>query len=106
MRTITHHADFADLASLFTVEVSSARRGKYAIRCYAHDGRGYDNVPFINQASACLKDHYTAEDRAASARLASEEPVRDGEIVLLNGRQYRVKVIGDYSDAARLLPVD
>ena len=103
MKNLTHHANNFDQNSLFNVEVTD-RRGTRNLICYAHDGTGYgDCEPFINKTAAMIKDSYTDADRAASARLAIEEPVRHGDIVTLSGKTYRVHVNGDYSDAAKLI---
>jgi hypothetical protein len=103
-RELTHHENAFHDASLFNLEVTD-RRGTRNLRCYAHDGRGYDGKPFINQNSSCLKSHYTDEDRATTERLRTEEPVRHGDVVTLSGKTYRVHVNGDYSDAAKLIEV-
>ena len=102
-RTLTHHADTFDQDALFNLEVTD-RRGTRNLICYAHDGTGYgDCQPFINQNGAMLKDAYSDEDRATSARLAIEPPVRHGDIVTLSGKTYHVHVNGNYSDAAKLI---
>jgi len=104
-KTLTHHKNTFDQDSLFNLEVTD-RRGTRNLICYAHDGRGYGECqPFINKQSAMIKDKYTDEDRATSARLANEAPVRHGEIVNLSGKAYRVNVTGDYMDAAKLIAV-
>lgn len=103
-RDLIHHNDAFHTAALFNLEVTD-RRGTYTIRCYAHDGRGYDDKPFINQASAMLKDSYTDEDRATAARLIAEAPVKHGDLVTLSGKTYRVHVNGNFSDAAKLIEV-
>lgn len=57
---------------------------------------------YLMQHSVCLKAHYTEKDREEQDRLNSMEPVRDGDVVMVEGKQYRVKILGDYSDAGRL----
>lgn len=59
-----------------------------------------DGVYWAMSAGSCLKSVYTAEDVAEQDRLASEEAIKDGDIVIINNEQYKVRVLGDYSDAA------
>lgn len=61
---------------------------------------------YIMQKSACLKDWYTDKDREESARLREQVPVRHGDIVELQGAQYRVHINGNYSDAGYLIPME
>lgn len=63
-----------------------------------------EGVIYIMKQSACLKDVYTDADRAESARLAAMTPIRTGDVVEVGGKQYTVKIIGNYSDAGRLIP--
>ena len=58
------------------------------------------------QKSACLKQHYTERDIAERNKLNAMTPIKNGDIVLVNGKQYEVKILGDYSDAGRLIPVN
>jgi hypothetical protein len=65
-----------------------------------------EGVVYIMKQSAVLKDHYTPADIAESARLAAQTPVRTGDTVTVNGRTYLAKIIGNYSDAGRLAPIE
>ena len=47
-----------------------------------------------------LKDIYTEDDRAESARLNASEPICDGEIVEIEGNKYKVRVLGNFTDCA------
>ena len=106
MTNLIHHEGTFHQASLFNLEIKDRHGDLRNLICYAHDGTGYgDCEPFINKHGAMIKDSYTAEDRATSARLATEEPVRHGDIVTLSGKTYRVHVNGDYMDAAELIEV-
>ena len=74
-------------------------------------GEGYvfhDDVAdewFILQTASCLKDSYTAEDRAHLDRIfRGEQVLRTGDSVTVNGKAFTVKILGDYSDAGRLIP--
>jgi len=64
-----------------------------------------ENQMYILQKGAMLKDKYTTKDYEEQARLNAQAPVRTGDVVEINGKQYTVKILGDYSDAGRLTPV-
>lgn len=100
-RTLIDCKDAFHLDALFNLEVTD-RRGTRNLICYA---KAYPDEAFINQKSATLKSSYDAADHALRARLATEAPVRHGDVVALEGKTYRVHVNGDYSDAAKLIPI-
>ena len=60
----------------------------------------------IMQNPGVIKDRYTAEELAAK-KLLDETfmPLSDGDEVLFEGKLHRVKVLGDYSDAGRLVAI-
>ena len=60
----------------------------------------------VMNGGACLKSHYTEEDYAESARLRAVTPIKTGDIVTVEGKQYTVKINGDYSNAGRLIPIE
>ena len=76
----------------------------YPMRCALH--RGYhkrdDGVLWVMQHSTVIKDSYSDEDRAESARLRSEGPLVYGDQVMVEGKVYTLRVLGDYSDCAIL----
>lgn len=64
-----------------------------------------DGAIYVMKQSACLKDSYTDADRAERARLDAQAPLRTGDVVTVDGKQYRVRILGNYSDAGRLDPL-
>ena len=52
------------------------------------------------QHAACLKNEYTAQDKAETDRLNTMAAVKHNDIVVINGGSYKVKVNGDFSDCA------
>jgi hypothetical protein len=64
-----------------------------------------DHGIFIMKRSAVIADSYTNEDNKERARLNAQVPVRNGDVVEVDGKQYTVKILGNYSDAGRLIPV-
>tara|TARA_R110000772_G_scaffold1105_1_gene3929 strand:- start:42 stop:362 length:321 start_codon:yes stop_codon:yes gene_type:complete len=64
-----------------------------------------DGQIYLMQNSSVLKSHYSDADRAERERLNSMEPVRDGDVVTVEDKQYKVKILGDFSDAGRLYAI-
>ena len=100
-------ADAFDTTNTFPFEYVGARGKTRTGTAYLFtetsphtDGRIY-----IMQRPACMKDQYSEADRAEAARL--QDPanvVRDGDIVSVQGREYTVRILGNYSDAGFLVP--
>ena len=74
-------------------------------------GEGYlfyskqENQMYLMKRSASLQSSYTDEERAHIDRIYNgPQVVRDGDSVTVNGKAYTVKVLGNYSDAGRLIP--
>ncbi len=78
------------------------RRGEHVATGYIFDG-GEHGI-YIMQESACITASYTVADRADMARLAAMTPLRDGDVVSVGGTLYRVQILGNFSDAGRLIP--
>lgn len=60
---------------------------------------------FIMQSPAYVADSYSDSEIAERDRLLSESPIRTGDVVEVEGARYTVRILGDYSDAGRLVPV-
>lgn len=71
--------------------------------------RGYfkegDGIVWALQHASVIASHYSDEVLANRERLNKETPVVDGEHIMVDGEELIVHVIGDYSNAAILLPV-
>jgi hypothetical protein len=59
-----------------------------------------DGIYWAMQRGACLKSVYTDADRAETARLSREPVLLNGEIVLIDGKQYKTRILGNYSNCA------
>jgi hypothetical protein len=101
MRTLINRRDSFHDDALFNLEVTD-RRGTRNLTCYA---KVWGAEAFVSQQAAGIQNYYTQADRALSARLQTEAPVKHGDVIMLKGMQYRVHVNGDFSDAAKLIPV-
>ena len=101
--TLTIAQDSFDNAADFTFEYKG-----YAGRTCTASGylfQSNDGQIYLMKNSAVLKSHYSDEDRAERIRLNSMNPVRDGDTVAVNGKQYKVKILGNFSDAGRLYAI-
>lgn len=113
MKTLTYPNDNFDKSADFTLE--GLPYGRFYLFCAAvdpsfrnslkKDDPEYTTIYGLKHA-AMLKDVYTAEEMDYMVRMRQFVPIKDGEIVLIDGKQYRTKIIGDYSDAARFIPVE
>ena len=103
-KTLSFPVDTLDQKNTFKFEFAS-RSGK------TRTGTAYllnakrEGTIYIMQRSACMKDSYTAADYEEGDRLAAMEPVRNGDVVCVDGEQYLVKILGNFSDAGRLVPI-
>jgi len=105
MRTLkASHWDSRDFAQdeTFTFSIPHPRRGDVPRTGYILDCD--DEGLILMQKSAMLKSHYTEADHADRARLNAMTPIKSGDIVLVNGKQYTVTIKGDYSNAGILTP--
>ena len=101
--TLTIAEDYFDTAADFTFEYKG-----YAGRTCTASGylfQSSDGQIYLMKNSAVLKSQYSDEDRAERARLNSMDPVRDGDTVTVSGKQYKVKILGNFSDAGRLYAI-
>ena len=64
-----------------------------------------ENVICIMQSGIMMQDVYSAKDIEERTRLQDQVPIRDGDVVEVKGKLYIVKILGDYSDAGRLVPI-
>lgn len=103
MTTLNFVRDNFDQDNTFTFAYQGVRGQERTATGYL---KNYgDEGMFIMKQSVCLKDQYTAKDDEERRRLNAMAPVRDGDIVEVEGKQYKVKILGNYSDAGRLIAV-
>lgn len=107
MRTLNLATDTFDRVNTFTVEVRSVLGRMRNVTASLHrdmEKRG-DGILWIMQHSAMIASSYSDEQIAERKRLNEEEPIRNGEVVIVEGKTYRVNVNGDYSNCAVLTEV-
>ena len=65
-----------------------------------------DGIYWVMQCSAMLKSHYTDKDREESERLMNPaNAVANDEVVLIDGKQYKFRFHGNYSNCGFFDPV-
>lgn len=101
--TLNFPADNFDQENTFVFEYAGVRGRVCTATGYLFEGS--NGQIFVMKQSACLKAEYTAKDREERARLNAMTPIRTGDVVQVNGQAYQVKILGNYSDAGRLIPV-
>ena len=97
MRTLTLATDNFDQTNTFKINTGNADKWVMLMRDYQTVG---DGIYWAMSSGACIKSNYTAADIAERNRLNSDTPVQHGEIVLIDGEQYKTRVLGNYSDCA------
>lgn len=106
MQTLNLSTDTLDQDNTFVVEVQGFKRLVPATAVlYCGYQKNDDGIFWALKKSACLKAEYTAKDIEERARLNAMEPVRNGDIVLINGKQYKARVLGNFSDCAIFDPI-
>lgn len=101
MQTINVSNDSFDQDNTFLVEIQGTR-GANIITATLR--RGYrtrdDQILWAMKRNACLKDVYSDKDYEERARLNSMTPIKHGDVVQIEGRQYTARILGNHSDCA------
>lgn len=106
MQALNLATDTFDQDNTFVIEVQGFKRTvQVTASLYCGYQKSEDGIFWALKNSACLKDQYTAKDNEERARLNAMEPVRNGDIVLISGKQYKARVLGNFSDCAIFDPV-
>lgn len=104
MENLTFPRDTFDQDVTFKVEYKGHKGRPHFITAYLFNDEEGGKI-YIMQKSACLKSHYTDKDREEQDRLRKQTAVKDGDTVTVNGETYKVKILGNYSDAGYLVKV-
>ncbi len=64
-----------------------------------------DGIYWGLASGSMIKSSYTQEDKDEKKRLREEDPVEDGDIVMIDGDEYKARVLGDYSNCVVFDPV-
>lgn len=104
--TLNISTDTLDQDNTFAMEVPGFKK---TIRITASLHKDYqkegDGIFWAMKKSACLKAEYTAKDDEERTRLNNMQPLQTNEIVIIEGKEYKVRVLGNFSDCAIFDPV-
>jgi len=104
MQTLNFPRDNFDKDNTFTFAYKGFRGNECTATGYLFNSVD-EGVIYLMKQSACLKAVYSDADKSERARLNAMAPVRTGDTVTVDGKQYKVRVLGNYSDAGRLDPI-
>jgi hypothetical protein len=107
MQVISLSKDNFDQDNTFIVEFVNPRRTSRMTVSLQRDYKKEDDGIFWGlQRGSCLKAQYTAKDVQERERLNNSTPVRNGDIVEIEGQKYVTRVLGQFSDCAIFDPVN
>lgn len=64
-----------------------------------------DGILWGLQKSIMIKSHYTDEEIALKKKVREMKPLQNNQIVLIDGDEHIVQVLGNYSDCAIFVPM-
>jgi len=101
---LTMPTDNFDRAAGFAFEYLDYKKQPQRAEGYLfYDEEG--DTMYLMKRSVSLQSSYTDAERAQIDRIyRGAEVVRNGDSVTVDGKPYTVKVLGNYSDAGRLIP--
>lgn len=106
MQTINISTGTFDKDNTFVVEYKGPRRNRQlTVSLYRDYKVAGDGILWALQRGSCLKAEYSDEDIAERDRLNALTPIRHDDIVQIEGKQYRARVLGDFSDCAIFDPI-
>lgn len=107
MQALNFSLDTFDQDNTFSMEVKGFKGQPLRITACLHKDyqKQGDGILWAMKKSACLKNVYTAKDLEETSRLNISEPLRNGDAVLIEGKQYKTRVLGNFSDCAIFDPV-
>jgi hypothetical protein len=86
-----------DKINTFLVDV-----GKHNAKCSLHRDfhKEGDGILWALSHGSCLQASYSEEQIEERKRLNAEAPIKNGDVVIIEGAEYVAKVRGPYSDCA------
>lgn len=97
MKVLTLATGNFDQINTFNVNVGADVVKASLLRDYEKQG---DGIYWALNSGSLLKSTYTPADDEEAARLARSEPLVHGDLVLIEGERYTVRVKGRFSDCA------
>ena len=105
-RSLTLSKGFDDHTSTFTVETTARGKPTKMIVSLQQDmNTKGDGIYWGLQGAVVLSASYSIEEKKETARLNTETPVRNGDLVQINGGTYKARVLGNFSDCVVFDPL-
>ena len=105
MKTLSITTQTMQYDKVFTMDIG-AKHGYIEVSLYKDYITEGDGILWGLQRSVCLSSTYSKKQVEQRERLNNLETVKDSEIVLIEGKQYKTRVLGDFSNCAIFDPVD
>jgi hypothetical protein len=106
MKTLNLSKGSFDQDNTFTIGIQGySRMKRMTVSLHSGYHTKDDGIFWALQAGGCLKSEYTQKDHEETRRLGTMTPVKHGDLVLIDGIEYKVRVLGDFSDCAIFEPV-
>ena len=104
MITLNIRANNFDRAASFAFEYINYKKQPQRAEGYLFYSAQEDTL-YLMKRPVCLQSSYTDAERAHTDRIyRGEEVVRNGDTVMVGNKPFTVKILGNYSDAGRLIP--
>ena len=104
--TLSFPSDTFDKAARFAFEYLNYRKEPVRGEGYLFNDKTTGQI-FIMKCPSSLQSHYSADEIAHSDRIyRGNDVVVHGDTVNVGGKQYLVKILGNYSDAGRLIAIN
>ena len=104
--TLTFPSDTLDKTASFAFEYFNYRKEPVRGEGYLFNDETTGQI-FLMKCPSSLQSHYSAAEIAHNERIyRGDNVVTHGDTVSVGGKQYLVKILGNYSDAGRLIAID
>lgn len=104
MITLHIPADNFDRAAGFAFEYMDYKKQPQRAEGYLFYSE-QDCTMYLMKRTVCIQSSYTDAERAHTDRIyRGDAVVRNGDSVMVDGKPFTVKILGNYSDAGRLIP--
>ena len=120
MKTLIKYTGYGDQVNTFGVRVKApnVRTARNAdgemitfdlsvktVSLYKDYKKEGDGIYWGLASGAMVKSSYTQADKDESKRLREEDPIENDDIVMIDGDEYKARVLGDYSICVVFDPV-
>ena len=104
MKTLSITTETMQYDKVFSMDIG-AKHGYIDVSLYQGYKTEDDGIFWGLKRSACLSANHSQKDIDYRDRLNNMDAIKNGEIVLIDGKQYKTRVLGNFSDCAIFDPV-